>query len=511
MYIVHVASELAPIAKVGGLGDVIHGLAKELVKKDHKVEILIPKYDCIDFASVKNLQVEEREVWGAEGTHRYKNTIWSGLVDGLTVFFIETHHPKFYFSRGKIYSEPDDMERFAYFSRVALEFLLKTNRSPDVLHIHDWMTALIAPLYKEVYFSAGLRAGGVFLTIHNLQHQGRCSAKQLSQYGLKAEKYLTAEKMLDPIYPHVVNQLKGGIVYADQITTVSPTYEKEIQTVEGGCGLHATLLAHRKKLKGILNGIDESYWNPENDPYLVKRYAAHHMDNEEKMKKALAARSENRDSLRAHFKLKEGPIPLCACVTRLVAQKGPALIKHAILRTLEKGGQFILLGSVPSVEVETEFRDLHKKLSKSKNFGLCLEKDEALAHQVFAGADMIIVPSLFEPCGLTQLIALRYGSVPIARMTGGLADTVFDIDTSKEPLDKRNGFTFEFPDAEGVNWALDRALACYKDQKRWQKLIQNGMNQDFSWAHSAKEYLEMYAKLSKKQTASQKLRLVKTG
>lgn len=501
MHIIHIASELAPIAKVGGLGDVIYGLSKELVKLGHTVEIILPKYDCLHYSKLEDLKVEQLELWTIDGSQQFNNTIWSAKMENLQITLIEPHHPSYFFSRGAIYGQPDDIDRFLYFSRIALEYLHKKQKTADILHVHDWPTAIIPALYREVFYSQGLRVGGTMLTIHNLEHQGKCSPLNLNRIGLNGEQALSADRMQDPYSPTLVNILKGGIAYADHITTVSPNYLKEILTPEGGCGLHLTLQKHRNKLSGILNGIDEHFWNPEVDHHLTKEYPTHAPMDVEKFRMTLQGKAANRKHVRTHLRMDQSKKPIVTCVTRLVTQKGPHLIKHAIDRTLEKGGQFILLGSNHHSSIHDEFVSLQKKLAGNRNVAIQLDKDEALAHLIYAAADMFIIPSLFEPCGLTQMIALRYGTVPIARMTGGLVDTVFDIDTSNKPAHIRNGYTFDFPDAAGVNWALDRAITCWKtDIRKWHNLMQNGMAIDFSWRHAAPEYLAAYQKIAKMAT-----------
>ncbi len=497
MYIVQIVTELCPVARVGGLADVIYGLSKELSKQGHKLEIILPKYDCLNYGALRNLKVEFRELWSFDGMSRFNNTIWSAEIDGLKLLLIEPHHPQYYFSRGVIYGCHDDIDRFIYFSRTAMEFLFKSARSPDAIHVHDWPTALVPILYKDMYQPLGYKAGGTVLTIHNMEHQGRCQPFNLSRVGLRGDSYLIPDKMQDPYSLTLLNLLKGGIEYADRITTVSPNYEKEIQTPEGGFGLEDALASNRKKLKGILNGIDEDFWNPEKDPHLVQRYSTYNIDKN-KLSAVTEAKKENKRHLRIHFGIKEDDVPLVGSVTRLVPQKSPDLIKFALYRTIDKGGQFVLLGTTPIITIQNEFEALKEELKNNDQSAVLLDNDEALAHQIFAAADMFVIPSLFEPCGLTQLIALRYGTVPIARLTGGLADTVFDIDTSSRPLDLRNGFTFDFPDRKGVDWALSRALDCYKHQpQKWQSLILNGMRQDFSWRHSVSEYLSLYQNLGK--------------
>ena len=466
MRVVHLSTELAPIAKVGGLGDVVYGLSKELCRQHHTVEIILPKYDTIDYSKVQDLHVECKDLWLSDGPYKYNNTIWSALVENLRVYLVEPHHPSYYFSRGSIYGAYDDIDRFLYFTRAAMEFLCKTNRSPDCIHAHDWATALAAPLYYDMYKPLGMRVGGVLLTIHNLEHQGKCGAHNLSRIGLRGEDYLTPEKMQDPYSPTNINLLKGGIEYADAVTTVSPNYEKEIETPEGGCGLHLVLQRNHKKIKGILNGIDEDFWDPRKDIHLIQKYDTHAPISKEKIEQILCAKAENKKQLRGHLGLEERHAPLVGCVARLVHQKAPHLIIHAMRRTLSQGGQFALLGSIHSAEMQKLFTQVKEEFSSSKNVSISLDKDEALAHLIFASSDFFIIPSLFEPCGLTQLIALRYASIPIARKTGGLADTVFDIDTSPITREKRNGFVFDHPDEEGINWALDRALALWKKDKR---------------------------------------------
>jgi starch synthase len=495
MYVIHIASELAPVAKVGGLADVVYGLCKELLRLGHKAEIILPKYDCLHDADLKNLKVEHTELWSFDGPYRFNNTIWSANVDGLNLLLIEPHHPQYFFNRGVIYGCADDIDRFTYFSRTAMEYLFKVGKQPDLIHVHDWPTALIPVLYQDIYSKLGYRIHGTVLTIHNMEHQGKCHPQNLSRTGLQAENYLDPEKMQDPLSLRDVNILKGGIVYADRITTVSANYEKEIQGVEGGCGLQDMLIKHKKKLKGILNGIDEDFWNPEKDPHLVAPYPTHEIDKAN-LPLVLFGKKENKRYLRTQLRLKETDGPLVAAVTRLVPQKSPDLIKHALKRTLDRGGQFVLLGSSTISSIHKEFETLQSELKDNENVAIQLDKDEALAHQIFAAADMFVIPSLFEPCGLTQLIALRYAAVPIARLTGGLADTVFDIDASEKPMHQRNGFTFDFPDKEGIDGALARAMECFKKQpQKWQSMILNGMRQDHSWKIAAREYLAIYKAL----------------
>ena len=492
MHIIHVTSELARVAKAGGLGDVIYGLAKAQVKLGHQIEIILPKYDTILWDHLKNLEVVDRDLWVTVGTQRYNNTVWRAQLEELSLLLIEPHHPHYYFSRGMIYGEHDDIDRFTYFSKATLEFLNQKGLNPDIVHLHDWPTALIAPLYKDVYTKEGVEVGGIVLTIHNLQYQGTCAPYHLSQVGMDGSYYLHPDRMQDPTSPLLVNLLKGGIIYADGITTVSPTFVQEIKTPLGGFGLNDTIQANEGKLRGILNGIDEDYWNPQSDSLLSSNYPSFPNLTDENFSQLLKGKEENKRALKAQCCLSDEKKTVVACITRLVSQKGPQLIYDAIVRTLEKGGQFVLLGSLPEGDLLEKFNALQKEYSKQQ-LSINFEYDEQLAHLIYAGADILVIPSIFEPCGLTQMIGMHFGTLPVVRKTGGLADTVYDIDTSDQPKERRNGFSFDFPDKEGLHWALDRAITCHEtDPSKWHALMKQAINQDFSWKNMAPQYLEVY-------------------
>jgi starch synthase len=478
MHIVHIASELAPIAKAGGLGDVIYSLSKQLQRQGETVEILLPKYDCIDYSLLKDLKPVFRELWSYDGYARYNNTIWGASIDGLNVLLVETHHPSYFFTRGKIYNCDDDIDRFIYFSRTCMEYLYKSGKNLDIVHVHDWTTAMCAVLYKEMYIPLGLRLGGVVMTLHNVEYQGKCLPQNITRSGLRGDELLSSDKMQDPQDPRLINILKGGINYSDAVTVVSPTYEKEIKTEGGSHGLSQVIINNQKKLHGILNGIDLDYWNPQTDPYLSQHYSQ--LDYQK-------GKALNKNALRKKLGLKESTGPLVCSITRLVPQKDPALIKRSIEKTLEQGGQFVLLGSSSIPEIETIFLSLQKKLSKNKNAVIYLKYDEPLAHLLYAASDMIVIPSLFEPCGLTQMIACRYAAVPIVRATGGLADTVFE---------ERNGFTFQGSTTKELDAALEKAFACFtKTPEKWTLIVLNGLQANHGWEKSAKEYLAIYKKL----------------
>lgn len=497
MRIVNIVSELAPIAKVGGLADVALGLCRELTWKNHDVDLIIPKYDCMDSDEIRDMSIFMQDLPSYFEGKTYSNTVWVGWVENLKVYFIDPHHPKRFFSRGCIYGCDDDIDRFLYFSRAALEFLYKSTINPDIIHTHDWQTAIVNVLYKDVYKPLGYTHPKTVFTIHNIEYQGRSSPVDIARVGLDDPKYKTEPLMQDPNDPNDVNLLKGAIIYCDALTTVSPSYAKEVQTPKGGQGLEKAIRENHHKFTGILNGVDYSFWNPEIDRYLPSHYSSREMPASRHDRNTLDKKAYIKKVLRERLNLDEPHKPLVGIVTRLVPQKGVELIKHAIKRTLELGGQFILLGSTPIQSINVEFHELKHQYGDHPHASLILHHQEELAHMIYAGSDMFIVPSIFEPCGLTQLIALKYGSVPIVRKTGGLADTVIDVDFSKLPFDKTNGYTFESPDAKGVNSALDRAIKCWFDEPdRWRKLMVNGMNTDYSWNLPAEEYVKIYKAIS---------------
>ncbi len=488
MYIVHLTTELAPLAKVGGLGDVIAGLSKALTEEGERVEVILPFYNHIDQKLLKNLKVDFENLLSYEDLEEVKNTVWSAEFDGISLILIEPHSEAEYFERGVIYGEEDDLSRFTYFTKTAMEYLLKKGKHPDILNIHDWLTSIAAPLYRGIYQSLGLKIGGIMTTIHNMKYQGTCVPQKVKRLGLKTEYLITKDKMQDHKNPKKINLLKGALVFSDSLTTVSPTYAKEIQGKEG-FGLDPLLIENKGKLRGILNGIDTSYWNPETDPLLEQNYQTDGIDLDEVIK----AKTVNRKALQQKLHMDYDPAPLFISVTRIVEQKGPEMIRFGIEYVLKKGGQFILLGSTSEPSLKAEFYDLAEEYRDNPHTHFHFTFDEMLAHLTFASADCIIIPSLFEPCGLTQMISLRYGTIPIVHKVGGLTDTVFDIDHGEIPLDRRNGYTFDFPSEDNLRCSIDRAFEHHKnDQKKWRLMLKNGFQKDWSWKTSALKYLEAY-------------------
>lgn len=498
LHVVHIAAEMAPVAKVGGLGDVVTGLGKALQKKGNLVEIILPKYDCMDYSRVKKLKVLDMQIDSYFDGQFFKSKIWLGIVEGLPVYFIEPHHPAKFFWRGQFYGESDDFRRFTFFSRAALEFLLQSGKKPDIIHCHDWQTAFIAPMYWDIYAPQGLNSARIAFTCHNFEYQGTEPAASLASCGLDVQQLNRPDRMQDNFRHDRVNAVKGGIVFSNIVTTVSPTYAEEVRASEGGRGLHLTVAAHSKKFFGILNGIDTETWDPSTDPFLDFQYSASDLNGKAKNKAALRkflglAASGSR-------------MPLVGCITRIVPQKGIHLIRHAIYRTLECGGQFVLLGSSPVPHIQREFEGIANQFCEHPSIRLILKYDEALSHYIYGASDIFIVPSIFEPCGLTQMIAMRYGSIPVVRRTGGLNDSVFDVDDETISEKIRNGFTFTAADEQGLNRALDRAITYYKQKPNWWlELVKKAMQIDFSWDSSATQYEELYEKALARAKSQQTL------
>lgn len=487
LHVIHIAAEMAPVAKVGGLGDVVTGLGKALQKKGHLVEIILPKYDCMQYDLIKDLRALDVEVESYFDGHLFKNMIWVGTVEGLPVYFIEPHHPAKFFWRGQHYGENDDFKRFSFFSRAALELLLQAGKKPDIIHCHDWQTAFVAPLYWDLYAPKGLNSARICFTCHNFEYQGTAPASELGSCGLDVYQLNRPDRMRDNSADDRINPVKGAVVFSNIVTTVSPTYAQEVRTPEGGKGLHTTLNTHSKKFIGILNGIDTDSWNPATDSFIEVQYNSSDLQGKE----------YNKEALRKHLGLScvDPRQPLVGCITRLVPQKGVHLIRHAIYRTKELGGQFVLLGSSPVHHIQREFEGIASQFQNDYDVRLMLKYDESLSRSIYAASDIFIIPSIFEPCGLTQMIAMRYGSIPIARKTGGLNDSVFDVDDETIPLQFRNGFTFLSPDEQGLNSALDRAVHYYRNNREsWDQLVQKVMRIDFSWDSSSSQYEELYAR-----------------
>lgn len=483
MYIVMVSPEVAPVAKAGGLGDFVQGLSRELAIRGNAVEIILPKYDNLRYDRIWGMHKVYRDLWVPFYDQYIHCDVEYGEVDGLRCFFIDSHSQHGFFSRGKIYGDNDDADRFAFFSRAVMEFLLKSGKRPDIIHCNDWQTGLIPVLLFEVYAGLGMANTRVCYSLHNLGHQGWTGIHILHQNRLDVGRLMTRERLQDPGNPHAVNLMKGGIVFSNFVTTVSPRYAWEIQHTEQGMGLQGTLQTHDRKFGGVLNGIDYSVWNPEIDPHIPHRY---NLDS-------LPQKALNKRALRERVGLTEVFKPLVAVVSRLDRQKGVELIRHGIYYSLEQGCQFVLLGSAPDPGINARFWAIKHEMAGSPDCHLELGYDEELAHLIYAGADLILIPSVYEPCGLTQMIAMKYGCVPVVRRVGGLADTVFDANYSDRPFEERNGYVFDHLTYDGLESALGRAIGLWQRYPEYfRQLRVNGMRMDNSWNRPGQHYIDIY-------------------
>jgi starch synthase len=493
MYIVQIASECAPVIKAGGLGDVVYGLSRELENQGHTVELILPMYDCMRYDQIWGLHDAYKELsvpWNGGAIHC---SVFCGWVHGRLCFFIQPHSIENFFDRGYYYGGNDDNLRFAFFSKAALEFLLQSNKRPDVIHCHDWQTGLIPVMLYEMYKFYGMANQRVCYTIHNFKHQGIGGMEVLRGTGLNNEVYYYSyDRLRDNFNPFAINFMKGGIVYSNFVNTVSPHHAWEARFTGISCGLGHTLEIHQDKFGGILNGIDFDVWNPESDRFIPHHYTAATFAEKIKNKKALRERLWLRHSGSAQGAQVDQP--LVCYIGRLDDQKGVHLVHHALYHTLARGGQFVLLGSATERGINDWF--WREKINTNNNPDAHLELgfNEELSHLIYAGADIIVVPSNYEPCGLTQVIGLRYGTVPVVRGVGGLLNTVFDYDyDTNQPPEKRNGFMFFDPDQPGLNSALDRAIDLYtKNPPAFQQLALQGMNCDNSWKHPAQKYIDIY-------------------
>jgi starch synthase len=484
MYVVMIAPECSPVAKVGGLADVVFGLAREIEMRGHAVELILPKYDCLRYDQIWGLHVAYQDLWVPWWGGAIRCTVWFGFVHGRKCFFIEPHSRDSYFNRQRFYGDRDDPMRFAFFSKAALEFLFKSGKRPDIIHTHDWQTALVPVLLYEIYAKLGMDRQRVVHTIHNFRHQGVVGNDILVATGLnRPDYYFALERMRDDYNASALNLTKGAILYSNFVTTVSPKHAWETRFTEQGCGLGHTLYCHQSKFGGVLNGIDYDVWNPQTDSHIP-----HHYDVADPQ-----AKYGNKAALRNRLWMRDDFRPIISYVGRLDSQKGVELIRHAMFHAIGNGAQFVLLGESPDHNIGAHFWHLKHQLNDNPHCHLELRFDEELAHLVYAGSDMMVVPSLYEPCGLTQMIGLRYGAVPIVRAVGGLVDTVHDRDHAWKSWHERNGYVFDSPTNEGIMGAMNRAIGLWYDYPHeWRALMQQGMRYDNSWNFPGHHYVNIY-------------------
>ncbi len=484
MKVAFVSSEVFPFSKTGGLADVSGSLPIALNKLGVEIIIITPFYDTIHRRKFRFNEEITTQITVTINGRKEKAGVVSSLLPGtdVKVFFIKNDY---YFNRNNIYTQDNDEdERFIFFSLAALEFL-KSAFEPDIIHVNDWQTSLI-PYYLKNNFSASFPNTGSLLTIHNIGYQGIFPPQTLDKAGVNPSFFYP--KGPAEFYGNF-NFLKMGIVFADKLNTVSPTYAKEILTSEFGSGLEGVLKERKKDLSGILNGVDYVEWNPISDLFIVQNYDVNSID-----KKIL-----NKEYLFDLFELKFNPdIPLIGMVSRLVYQKGIDLLIDAIPHLMEDDLTLVILGNGQE-EYENALLSLAERYpNKLKVVG---HYNNVLAHQIEAAADAFLMPSRYEPCGLNQIYSLKYGAVPIVRKTGGLADTI--IDASEKNKNKNpNGFCFSKYSSQALVRAVNRALKTFQVKTAWNQLMINGMLMDFSWKNSAKSYLNLYNQIANEKRKS---------
>ena len=464
MKILFASAEAYPLAKVGGLGDVAGSLPKALRVLGHDVRIAMPKYGVVR-ETKEDLGPFAVEIGGGVQEAHLRTS----AIDGVPVYLVDKPD---LFERPKVYEYEDDGKRFAFLGRAILDLLPAADWWPDVVHLNDWHTALAAAFLKTTHASdPRYRPIRSVFTIHNLQHQGLFGRDLFDWAGLPPEAW-TPEGV--EFYGQM-NFLKAGVVYADRVTTVSPTYATEIQTPEFGFRLDGLLRSRAAKLSGILNGIDYDVWNPAKDPFIAQTYT----------KSTIAKKARDKEALQREVGLEGDPkAPFIGIVSRVTDQKGFDILLPAMPAILGLGAQVVLLGTG-----EKKYEEPLAALARENpSFVAALKYDEVLAHKIYAGSDFFLMPSRFEPCGLGQVISLRYGTVPIVRATGGLADTVTDVTANPKA---GNGFVFQDYAEDALLAAIRAAVAFYRRSRGWRALQQRGMSSDLSWTASAKAYASL--------------------
>jgi len=475
--VLFLSSEVTPFAKTGGLADVAGSLPDALKRQGVEVSIALPRY-----RSTRESGFPVEPLLTGLQVPLGRTTLTGRVLQGQTKGGVPVH----FFEREDLFDRPnlyatsegdyyDNLERFVYFSRAVLLFLRQAGSSVDVIHCHDWQTGLVPAYLKTVYRTDPLLASTASLfTIHNIGYQGLFPREKLAVCGLPPQVF----QVEGLEYWGQISLLKSGIVYADALTTVSPSYAREIQLPEFGLGMEGILQKRAKDLHGVLNGVDYDLWSPEKDPDIPYPYDIRRLAEKARNKEALLDETGLEESLRDR--------PLFGMISRLSSQKGCDLLVRVVEGMVGLGAGVVILGSG-----EERYQALLEKAAAGHPGAVSLRIgfDESLAHRIMAGADILLIPSLYEPCGLTQMYALRYGTVPLVRATGGLNDTIvpFDPETGKG-----NGFKFGPYRAEALMEAVNEAVRLYRDSAAWHVLMTNGMAEDFSWDRSAKRYLELY-------------------
>ena len=478
--IAFIGSECHPFVKTGGLGDVMYALPRQLVKLNCDVRVILPRYACIPQKFQEKMEYRGEFYMDLGNTGRnYYVGIMEYVCDGVVYDFIDNQE---FFSSGNPYTNlVDDIPKYCFFSKAALAALNYLNWIPDIVHCHDWQAGLVPVYLRTLFKDSPVGHARSILTIHNLRFQGIYNIPTIRYWSGLPNEVFQMGALKDGYQD--ANMLKGGIAYADRVTTVSGTYAGEIQTAEYGEHLEGHLRYHSGKLRGIVNGIDYGMWNPATDPALAEHYdlgnvLEHKMANKLALQKELGL-EQNTDKF------------VIGLISRLTNQKGLDLVSSIIPQVLDGNTQVVVLGTGDR-EYEDTFR-YYESIHRG-TFCACIQYDEARAHRIYAGADALLVPSRFEPCGLTQLNAMHYGTLPIVRETGGLKDTVEPYNTF---TGDGNGFTFDRYDAGLLLDAINRAKTLYfTNRYHWDEVVQRDMAKDVSWENSARQYKDLYLELT---------------
>lgn len=477
--ILFVSPEVQPFAKTGGLGDISRSLPSALKKMGHDVRVIMPKYKSADRFESAFIEIDIPPVDVTLGKAKTKGFLYEGTLESNIPIYFVRNDP--YFSRENLYSEsyreyPDNAERFIFFCRAVLEACKKLDFKPDIIHGNDWQTGLIFAYLKSVYAEDKFfKDTGTVFSIHNLGYQGNFSAEDYPLTGLPPEMF----NMKGIEFYGGFSFLKAGLLYADMLTTVSQTYAQDILTPENGFRMEGVLRQRQNDLHGIINGANYEDWDPLKDTWLKKKFGP----------KNLAGKAECKKDLAQKLSLKPGKNkPVLCMVTRLSHQKGIDLIMDGFDKLLAKSAAFVLLGSG-----EPAYEDFFLKQAKRfpGKFFCKIGFDEKLAHQIIAGSDILLMPSIYEPCGLTQLHAMKYGTVPLVRSVGGLKDTVTEFDTE---TGKGTGFKFLPFELKYFLKTFNKAESAFKNKKLWDRLVANGMKENFDWNQTAKRYVQVYLK-----------------
>ena len=472
MKILYVASEVAPFAASGGLGDVMGALPKTIASehKDCSVSVILPLYDTVKDVyrgeMEKVIDMTFRYSWRNTGATVYKLN-----NSGVDYYFVENHY---YFERGRLYGEFDDAERFAFFSMAVIEFMLASGYVPDVLHANDWQSALTVVYLKTEYAHiSAFRDIKTVYTVHNIEYQGKFDPYILGDvFALDSKYYNVLE------FDNCINLMKGALVTTDYITTVSPNYARELQYDFYGFGLQGVIAENSHKLDGVINGIDYSYFSPDKGGDISYAFTK---------RTVKSGKAKNKKALCEELGLDASPdIPLLVMITRLATQKGIDLLLHVAEEILSKKLQLVVLGTG-----EKEYEEALKSLeTRHANLKALIKFDRVISKKLYASADIFLMPSKFEPCGLAQMICCSYGTIPIVRATGGLYDTIVPYG-----MENSNGFNFTNYNAHDFLYAIERSLEVYESKDEWSGLRKRAINCDFTWRKSAEKYLQIYNNL----------------